>query len=60
MPQLAFANSFWQRFDVLEKPVRAGVRSDTLLLLNVVPHDGAYTWAANRLAALHRLRPMTQ
>ncbi|MFE7869985.1 UvrD-helicase domain-containing protein [Micromonospora humida] len=101
MPQLAFANSFWQSFDVLEKPVRAGVRkamekfqqltiaelhadkglhlesvhnardprmrtirindfwrgvvlapddgSDTFLLLNVVPHDGAYTWAAKRL-----------
>lgn len=26
MPQLAFANSFWESFDVLEKPVRAGVR----------------------------------
>ncbi|SCE87572.1 UvrD/REP helicase N-terminal domain-containing protein [Micromonospora matsumotoense] len=101
MPQLAFANSFWHSFDVLEKPVRAGVRkamekfqqltiaelhadkglhlesvnnardprmrtirindfwrgvvlapddgSDTFLLLNVVPHDGAYTWAAKRL-----------
>ncbi|MFG1954429.1 UvrD-helicase domain-containing protein [Micromonospora sp. NPDC048830] len=101
MPQLAFANSFWQSYDVLEKPVRAGVRkamekfqqlsiaelyadkglrlesvnnardprmrtiritdfwrgvvlapddgSDTFLLLNVVPHDDAYTWAAKRL-----------
>ncbi|RAO31427.1 DNA helicase [Micromonospora noduli] len=101
MPQLAFANSFWQSFDVLEKPVKAGVRkamekfqqltiaelykdkglhlesvnnardprmrtirvsgfwrgivlapddgSDTFLLLNVVPHDDAYTWAAKRL-----------
>ncbi|MGW0435501.1 hypothetical protein ACWDV4_23550 [Micromonospora sp. NPDC003197] len=26
MPQLALANSFWESFDVLEKPVRAGVR----------------------------------
>ncbi|ATO13231.1 DNA helicase UvrD [Micromonospora sp. WMMA2032] len=26
MPQLAFANSFWQSYDVLEKPVKAGVR----------------------------------
>lgn len=101
MPQLAFANSFWQSYDVLEKPVRAGVRkamekfqqltiaelhadkglhlesvqnardprmrtirindfwrgvvlapddgSDTFLLLSVVPHDDAYTWAAKRL-----------
>ncbi|MEV0330769.1 UvrD-helicase domain-containing protein [Micromonospora echinospora] len=101
MPQLAFANSFWQSYDVLEKPVKAGVRkamakfqqltiaelhadkglhlesvhnardprmrtirindfwrgvvlapddgSDTFLLLSVVPHDGAYTWAAKRL-----------
>ncbi|WP_434740262.1 UvrD-helicase domain-containing protein [Micromonospora sp. SH-82] len=101
MPQLAFANSFWQSYDVLEKPVRAGVRkamarfqqltiaelhadkglhlesvhnardprmrtirindfwrgvvlapddgSDTFLLINVVPHDDAYTWAAKRL-----------
>ncbi|MFI6271434.1 UvrD-helicase domain-containing protein [Micromonospora zamorensis] len=101
MPQLAFANSFWQSFDVLEKPIKAGVRkamekfqqltiaelykdkglhlesvnnardprmrtirvsgfwrgvvlapddgSDTFLLLNVVPHDDAYTWAAKRL-----------
>ena len=26
MPQLAFANSFWESYDVLEKPVKAGVR----------------------------------
>ena len=101
MPQLAFANSFWESYDVLEKPVRAGVRkamakfqqlsiaelhadkglhlesvhnardermrtirvsdfwrgvvlapddgSDTFLLLSVVSHDDAYTWAAKRL-----------
>ncbi|MEU6024817.1 UvrD-helicase domain-containing protein [Micromonospora sp. NPDC047134] len=101
MPQLAFANSFWQSYDVLEKPVKAGVRkamekfqqltvaglhadkglhlesvnnardprmrtiritdfwrgvvlapddgSDTFLLIKVVPHDDAYTWAAKRL-----------
>ncbi|MEU7948868.1 UvrD-helicase domain-containing protein [Micromonospora taraxaci] len=101
MPQLALANTFWESFDVLEKPVKAGVRkamakfqqltiaelhadkglhlesvnnardprmrtirindfwrgvvlapddgSDTFLLLSVVPHDGAYTWAAKRL-----------
>ncbi|RQW89111.1 UvrD-helicase domain-containing protein [Micromonospora globispora] len=101
MPQLAFANSFWESYDVLEKPVKAGVRkamakfqqltiadlhadkglhlesvnnardprmrtirindfwrgvvlapddgSDTFLLLSVVPHDSAYTWAAKRL-----------
>ncbi|MEU2614134.1 UvrD-helicase domain-containing protein [Micromonospora sp. NPDC007271] len=101
MPQLAFANSFWQSYDVLEKPVKAGVRkamekfqqlsiaelhadkglhlesvnnardprmrtiritdfwrgvvlapddgSDTFLLLNVVPHDSAYGWAAKQL-----------
>ncbi|MFI1068525.1 UvrD-helicase domain-containing protein [Streptomyces puniciscabiei] len=101
MPQLAFANSFWESYDVLEKPVRAGVRkamqkfqqltvpelqrdkglhlesvenardprmrtirindfwrgvvlapddgSDVFLLVNVVPHDDAYTWAAKRL-----------
>ena len=101
MPQLALANSFWQSYDVLEKPVKAGVRkamekfqqlsiaelhadkglhlesvnnardprmrtiritdfwrgvvlapddgSDTFLLINVVPHDDAYTWAAKRL-----------
>lgn len=101
MPQLAFANSFWQSYDALEKPVKAGVRkamekfqrltvaelqadkglhlesveaardprmrtirvndfwrgvvlapddgSDVFLLVNVVPHDDAYTWAAKRL-----------
>ncbi|WFE35605.1 UvrD-helicase domain-containing protein [Micromonospora sp. WMMD975] len=101
MPQLAFANTFWQSFDVLEKPVKAGVRkamekfqqltiaelyadkglhlesvhnardprmrtirvtdfwrgvvlapddgSDTFLLLKVVPHDDAYTWATKLL-----------
>ncbi|MET7286437.1 UvrD-helicase domain-containing protein [Streptomyces sp. NPDC005573] len=101
MPQLAFAHSFWESYDVLEKPVRAGVRkamqkfqlltvpelhmdkglhlesvenardprmrtirindfwrgvvlapddgSDVFLLVNVVPHDDAYTWAAKRL-----------
>ncbi|MFJ1610194.1 UvrD-helicase domain-containing protein [Streptomyces sp. NPDC088253] len=101
MPQLAFANSFWESYDVLEKPVKAGVRkamakfqqltvpelhtdkglhlesvdkardprmrtirindfwrgvvlapddgSGVFLLINVVPHDDAYTWAAKRL-----------
>ncbi|MBJ6642722.1 UvrD-helicase domain-containing protein [Streptomyces sp. BSE7-9] len=101
MPQLAFANSFWESYDLLEKPVRAGVRkamqkfqqlsvpelqadkglhlesvekardprmrtirindfwrgvvlapddgSDVYLLVNVVRHDDAYTWAAKRL-----------
>ncbi|WP_427922828.1 UvrD-helicase domain-containing protein [Streptomyces sp. cg40] len=101
MPQLAFANTFWESYDALEKPVRAGVRkamtkfqkltvaqlhadkglhlesvdkardprmrtirindfwrgvvlapddgSDVFLLLNVVPHDDAYGWAAKRL-----------
>ncbi|MCM2387304.1 UvrD-helicase domain-containing protein [Streptomyces albipurpureus] len=101
MPQLAFANSFWESYEALEKPVRAGVRkamakfqqltvpelhadkglhlesvqqardprmrtirindfwrgvvlapddgSDVFLLVNVVPHDDAYTWAAKRL-----------
>jgi superfamily I DNA/RNA helicase len=101
VPQLAFANSFWESYDVLEKPVKAGVRkamtkfqeltlaelyadkglhlesinnardarmrtirindfwrgvvlapddgSDTFLLLYVLPHDDAYTWAAKRL-----------
>lgn len=101
MPQLAFANTFWESFDALEKQVKAGVRkamakfqkltvaelhadkglhlesvdkardprmrtirindfwrgvvlapddgSDTFLLLSVVPHDDAYTWAAKRL-----------
>lgn len=101
MPQLAFANSFWESYDVLEKPVKAGVRkamrkfqqltvpelqadkglhlesvekardtrmrtirindfwrgvvlapddgSDVFLLVNVVRHDDAYTWAAKQL-----------
>ena len=101
MPQLAFANSFWESYDVLERPVKAGVRkamqkfqqltvpelqadkglhlesvekardprmrtirindfwrgvvlapddgSDVFLLVNVVRHDDAYTWAAKRL-----------
>ncbi|MEO3746527.1 UvrD-helicase domain-containing protein [Plantactinospora sp. B5E13] len=101
MPHLALANSFWESWELLEKPVRAGVRkamakfqqlsiaelhadkglhlesvnnardprmrtirvsdfwrgvvlapddgSDTFLLLNVVPHDEAYGWAAKRL-----------
>ncbi|MEU2490029.1 UvrD-helicase domain-containing protein [Streptomyces sp. NPDC007883] len=101
MPQLAFASSFWESYDVLEKHVKAGVRkamekfqrltvadlyadkglhlesvdkardprmrtirindfwrgvvlapddgSDVFLLVNVVPHDDAYTWAAKRL-----------
>ena len=101
MPQLAFANSFWESYDVLEKPVKSGVRkamqkfqqltvpelhadkglhlesvdkardprmrtirindfwrgvvlapddgSGVFLLINVVPHDDAYTWAAKRL-----------
>ncbi|MFD5448460.1 UvrD-helicase domain-containing protein [Streptomyces sp. NPDC003470] len=101
MPQLAFANSFWESYDLLERPVRAGVRkamqkfqqltvpelhadkglhlesvekardprmrtirindfwrgvvlapddgSDVFLLVNVVRHDDAYTWAAKRL-----------
>lgn len=101
MPQLAFANSFWETYDQLDKQVKAGVRmamtkfqqlpiaelyadkglhlesvnkardprmrtiritnfwrgvvlapddgSDIFLLLNVVPHDDAYTWAAARL-----------
>ncbi|WP_338932302.1 UvrD-helicase domain-containing protein [Streptomyces netropsis] len=101
MPQLAFANSFWESYDVLEKPVKAGVRkamekfqqltvaalhadkglhlesverardarmrtirindfwrgvvlapddgSDVFLLVKVVPHDDAYSWAAKRL-----------
>ncbi|MBM0224695.1 MULTISPECIES: hypothetical protein [Micromonospora] len=26
MPQLAFANSFWESYDVLEKPIKAGIR----------------------------------
>lgn len=101
MPQLAFANTFWENYDRLEKQVRAGVRkamskfqqlsiaelyadkglhlesvdnardarmrtiritdfwrgvvlapddgSDIFLLLNVVRHDDAYSWAAKRL-----------
>ncbi|MFD6420445.1 UvrD-helicase domain-containing protein [Streptomyces sp. NPDC060198] len=101
MPRLAFAQSFWDGFDTLEKPVRAGVRkamtkfqaltvaelnadkglhlesventrdrrmrtiritdfwrgvvlapddgSDLFLLVHVLPHDDAYTWAAKRL-----------
>src|SRR5690606_33075094 len=98
---LAFAHSFWENYDRLEKPVKAGVRkamakfqqmsvaelyadkglhlesvdkardprmrtiritdfwrgvvlapddgSDVFLLIQVVPHDDAYTWAAKRL-----------
>ncbi|RKN32450.1 DEAD/DEAH box helicase [Micromonospora musae] len=105
MPQLAFANTFWESYDVLEKPIKAGVRkamakfqqltiaelyadkglhlesvnnardprmrtirvndfwrgvvlapddgSDTFLLLSVVPHDSAYTWAAKRLYTIN-------
>jgi superfamily I DNA/RNA helicase len=101
MPTLAFAHSFWENYDLLEKPVKAGVRkamakfqqltiaelyadkglhlesvdkasdprmrtirvtdfwrgvvlapddgSDIFLLLNVLPHDDAYGWAAKRL-----------
>ncbi|RZB15672.1 DNA helicase UvrD [Streptomyces sp. F001] len=101
MPQLAFASSFWESYDVLDKHVKAGVRkamekfqrltvadlyadkglhlesvdkardprmrtirinafwrgvvlapddgSGVFLLVNVVPHDDAYTWAAKRL-----------
>ncbi|MEU1507082.1 UvrD-helicase domain-containing protein [Kitasatospora sp. NPDC005748] len=101
MPRLAFAHSFWDGYDTLEKPVRAGVRkamakfqalsaaelnadkglhlesvensrdprmrtiritgfwrgvvlapddgSDVFLLVNVLPHDDAYSWAAKRL-----------
>ncbi|MCX5210081.1 AAA family ATPase [Kitasatospora sp. NBC_00240] len=101
MPRLAFANSFWDGYDTLEKPIRAGVRkamakfqalsaaelnadkglhlesvensrdprmrtiritgfwrgvvlapddgSDVFLLVNVLPHDHAYSWAAKRL-----------
>ncbi|MGW7524459.1 UvrD-helicase domain-containing protein [Streptomyces sp. NPDC054783] len=101
MPRLAFAQSFWDGYDTLEKPVRAGVRkamakfqalsvaelnadkglhlesvenardprmrtiritdywrgvvlapddgSDMFLLVNVLQHDDAYTWAAKRL-----------
>ena len=101
MPRLAFANSFWDGYDSMEKPIRAGVRkamtkfqaltvaelnadkglhlesveqardprmrtirindfwrgvvlapddgSDVFLLVNVLPHDDAYSWAAKRL-----------
>jgi hypothetical protein len=101
MPRLAFAQSFWDGYDALEKPVKAGVHkamakfqamsvaelnadkglhlesvdkardprmrtiritdfwrgvvlapddgSDTFLLVNVLPHDDAYAWAAKRL-----------
>ncbi|MEU5170167.1 UvrD-helicase domain-containing protein [Streptomyces mutomycini] len=101
MPRLAFTQSFWDGYDTLEKPIRAGVRkamakfqamsvaelnadkglhlesventrdprmrtiritdfwrgivlapddgSDMFLLVNVLPHDDAYTWAAKRL-----------
>ncbi|RSN31734.1 DNA helicase UvrD [Amycolatopsis sp. WAC 01416] len=101
MPQLAFANSFWDTYDQLEKQVKSGARkamakfqqltvaelyadkglhlesvdkardprmrtiritdfwrgivlapddgSDIFLLLSVVPHDDAYTWAAKRV-----------
>ncbi|GAA2921193.1 UvrD-helicase domain-containing protein [Kitasatospora cinereorecta] len=101
MPRLAFTQGFWDGYDMLEKPVRAGVRkamgkfqamsaaelhadkglhlesvqnardprmrtirvtdfwrrvvlapddgSDMFLLVNVLPHDDAYTWAAKRL-----------
>ncbi|KPC60653.1 DEAD/DEAH box helicase [Streptomyces chattanoogensis] len=101
MPRLAFAHSFWESYDALEKPLRTGVKkamekferlsvaelhadkglhlesvensrdprmrtirindnfrgvvlapddgSDVFLLLNVVKHDAAYSWAAKRL-----------
>jgi hypothetical protein len=101
MPRLAFAQSFWDGYDALEKPIRTGVRkamgkfqamsvaelnadkglhletvanardprmrtirvtdfwrgvvlapddgSDTFLLVNVLPHNDAYDWAAKRL-----------
>jgi len=101
MPRLAFAQSFWDGYDTLEKPIRAGVRkamakfqalsvadlnadkglhlesvenardgrmrtiritdfwrgvvlapddgSDMFLLVHVLPHDDAYTWARKRL-----------
>ncbi|MFE9389145.1 UvrD-helicase domain-containing protein [Streptomyces sp. NPDC006784] len=101
MPQLAFAQSFWDGYETLEKPIRAGVRkamekfqalsvaelnadkglhlesvkdardarmrtiritdfwrgvvlapddgSTVFLLVNVLPHDDAYSWAAKRL-----------
>ncbi|MFK0249513.1 UvrD-helicase domain-containing protein [Amycolatopsis azurea] len=105
MPQLAFANSFWETYDRLERQVKAGVRkamakfqqlavaelhadkglhlesvdkardprmrtiritdfwrgvvlapddgTDVFLLLNVVPHDDAYSWAAKRLYTIN-------
>ncbi|MFC3451382.1 UvrD-helicase domain-containing protein [Amycolatopsis speibonae] len=105
MPQLAFANSFWETYDRLEKQVKAGVRkamakfqqlavaelyadkglhlesvdkardprmrtiritdfwrgvvlapddgTGVFLLLNVVPHDDAYSWAAKRLYTIN-------
>jgi hypothetical protein len=101
MPQLGFAQTFWDAYDTLEKQVKAGVKkamrkfqeltvaelyadkglhlesidnardprmrtiritsfwrgvvlapddgSEIFLLVNVVPHDDAYTWAAKRL-----------
>ncbi|GEB52335.1 UvrD-helicase domain-containing protein [Streptomyces cacaoi] len=101
MPRLAFAQSFWDGYESLEKPIRTGVRkamakfqsmsvaqlnadkglhlesvkdardvrmrtiritdfwrgvvlapddgSDVFLLVNVLPHDDAYDWAAKRL-----------
>ncbi|MFD6414872.1 UvrD-helicase domain-containing protein [Streptomyces sp. NPDC060194] len=101
MPRLAFAHSFWDGYDSLDKQIRTGVRkamakfqaltiaelnadkglhlesveksrdprmrtiritdfwrgvvlapddgSDMFLLVNVLPHDDAYTWAAKRL-----------
>ncbi|MGI5243253.1 UvrD-helicase domain-containing protein [Dactylosporangium sp. CA-139066] len=101
MPQLAFAKSFWEDYDALDKQVKAGVRramekfqqltiaelyadkglhlesvhnardtrmrtirvndfwrgvvlapddgSDMFLLVKVVPHDDAYTWATRQL-----------
>ncbi|PKV96922.1 UvrD-like helicase family protein [Amycolatopsis echigonensis] len=105
MPNLAFAHSFWDTYDRLEKQVKSGVRkamqkfqqlsvaelhadkglhlesvdnardprmrtiritdfwrgvvlapddgSDVFLLLNVVPHDDAYGWAAKRLYTIN-------
>ncbi|GGM27799.1 UvrD-helicase domain-containing protein [Dactylosporangium sucinum] len=105
MPQLAFAKSFWESYDVLEKQVKAGVRramekfqqltiaelyadkglhlesvnnardarmrtirvndfwrgvvlapddgSDMFLLVKVVPHDDAYTWATRQLFTIN-------
>ncbi|MGW3715612.1 UvrD-helicase domain-containing protein [Streptomyces sp. NPDC005133] len=101
MPQLAFAQSFWDGYEKVEKPVRAGVKkamakfqeltiaelhadkglhlesvenardprmrtirindfwrgvvlapdddSQVFLLVNVLPHDDTYGWAAKRL-----------